>query len=124
VAPDITLHGLAARGWTATDLQTFFATGIAPQGSAFSEIYPVVHLSSQYLSHDDLRAMSTYLLGDQAPAPQPLPSVSADVAQLAAGTNIYLAACAGCHGRDGEGKPQWPCRCTAIPPYGKTIRII
>ena len=68
-APDITPHGLAARGWSAADLQTFFATGIAPRGSAFGEMYPVVHLSSQYLTHDDLRAMSTYLLGDQAPAP-------------------------------------------------------
>jgi len=118
VAPDITPHGLAARGWTAMDLQTFFATGIAPQGSAFSEMYPVVHLSSQYLSRDDLRAMSTYLLGDQPPAPQPLQSVSADAAQLAAGRNVYLAVCAGCHGRDGEGKPH-----VAVPMHGNsTVR--
>jgi mono/diheme cytochrome c family protein len=118
VAPDITPHGLAARGWTAADLQTFFATGIAPQGSAFSEMYPVVHLSSQYLSHDDLRAMTTYLLGDQPPAPQPLQSVSADAAQLAAGRNVYLAVCAGCHGRDGEGKPH-----VAVPMHGNsTVR--
>ena len=115
VAPDITPHGLAARGWTATDLQTFFATGIARQGSAFSEMYPVVHLSRQYLSHDDLRAMSTYLLGDQAPAPQPLQSGSADAAQLAAGRNVYLAVCAGCHGRDGEGKPH-----VAVPMHGNS----
>ncbi|MEZ0605603.1 c-type cytochrome [Paraburkholderia sp. IW21] len=104
-APDITPQGLAARGWTAVDLQAFFATGIAPQGSAFGEMYPVVHLSSQYMTHDDLRAMSTYLLGDQPPPPQPLQSVSADAAQLEAGRNVYLAVCAGCHGRGGEGKP-------------------
>jgi mono/diheme cytochrome c family protein len=118
VAPDITPKGLAARGWTAADLQTFFASGIAPQGSAFSEMYPVVHLSSQYLSHDDLRAMTTYLLGDQPPAPEPLQSVSADAAQLAAGRNVYLAVCAGCHGRDGEGKPH-----VAVPMHGNsTVR--
>jgi mono/diheme cytochrome c family protein len=120
-APDITPQGLAARGWTAADLQTFFATGIAPQGSAFSEMYPVVHLSSQYLSHDDLRAMSTYLLGDPPPAAQPLQSLSsasADTAQLAAGRNVYLAVCAGCHGRDGEGKPH-----VAVPMHGNsTVR--
>ncbi|MEW6339786.1 MAG: cytochrome c [Paraburkholderia sp.] len=115
VAPDITPHGLAARGWSAADLQAFFASGIAPQGSAFSEMYPVVHLSSQYLSHDDLRAISTYLLGDQPPAPQPLQSVSADAAQLAAGRNVYLAVCAGCHGRDGEGKPH-----VAVPMHGNS----
>lgn len=118
IAPDITPHGLAARGWTATDLQTFFATGIAPQGSAFSEMYPVVHLSTQYLNHDDLRAMSTYLLGDQPPAPVPLQSVAADAAQLAAGRNVYLAVCAGCHGRAGEGKPH-----VAVPMHGNsTVR--
>lgn len=117
-APDITPHGLAARGWTAADLQTFFATGIAPQGSAFGEMYPVVHLSSQYMTHDDLRAMSTYLLGDAAPAPQPLQSVSADAAQLEAGRNVYLAVCAGCHGLGGEGKPH-----VAVPMHGNsTVR--
>ena len=68
-------------------------------------MYPVVHLSSQYMTHDDLGAMSTYLLGDHAPAPQPLQSVSADAAQLEAGRNVYLAVCAGCHGLAGEGKP-------------------
>lgn len=104
-APDITPQGLAARGWTAADLQTFFATGIAPQGSAFGEMYPVVHLSSQYMTHDDLRAMTTYLLGVQPPAAQALPSVSADAAQLEAGRNLYLAVCAGCHGINGQGKP-------------------
>jgi mono/diheme cytochrome c family protein len=117
-APDITPHGLASRGWTATDLQAFFATGIAPQGSAFGEMYPVVHLSTQYLAPDDLRAMSTYLLGDQAPAPQPLRSISADAAQLEAGRNVYLAVCAGCHGRAGEGKPH-----VAVPMHGNsTVR--
>ncbi|REE21403.1 mono/diheme cytochrome c family protein [Paraburkholderia sp. BL27I4N3] len=114
-APDITPHGLAARGWTAADLQTFFATGIAPQGSAFGEMYPVVHLSSQYLTHEDLRAISTYLLGDQAPAPQPLQPVSADAAQLEAGRNVYLGVCAGCHGLNGEGKPH-----VAVPMHGNS----
>lgn len=118
IAPDITPHGLAARGWTSADLQTFFATGIAPQGSAFSEMHSVVHLSSQYLNHDDLRAISTYLLGDQPQSPVPLQSVAADTAQLAAGRDVYLAVCAGCHGRDGEGKPH-----VAVPMHANsTVR--
>ncbi|KWR76379.1 cytochrome c [Cupriavidus sp. IDO] len=104
-APDITPAGLAARGWTGPDLQTFFATGIAPQGSAFGEMHPVVHLSSQYLNKGDLAAMATYLLGDQPPAPQAAKPVNADAAQLAPGRQHYLAVCAGCHGREGEGKP-------------------
>jgi len=104
-APDITPAGLAARGWTAKDLETFFATGVAPQGSAYGEMYPVIHLSSQHLSKTDLTAMATYLMGDKAPAPAPLKEVKADAAELTAGRQLYTAVCAGCHGREGEGKP-------------------
>jgi mono/diheme cytochrome c family protein len=75
------------------------------QGSTLGQMHPVVFLSSQYLNPDDLRAMSTYLLGDTPPAPAPLPAVSADSAQLAKGRSVYLGVCAGCHGREGEGKP-------------------
>jgi len=121
VAPDITPAGLATRGWTLGDLQTFFSVGIAPQGSAFGEMYPVVHLSTQYLSQADVAALTTYLLGDKAPAPQPLKPVAAtpeNVDQLKAGRAHYLAVCAGCHGRDGEGKPH-----VAVPMLGNaTVR--
>lgn len=104
-APDITPEGLAARGWTLEDLRSFFGTGIAPQGSAFGEMYPVIHLSTQYLKPDDLTALATYLLGDTPPAPKPLPAPSADAARKVEGHQQYLALCAGCHGREGEGKP-------------------
>ncbi|MDR3380658.1 c-type cytochrome, partial [Cupriavidus basilensis] len=50
-------------------------------------------------------AMSTYLLGDQPPQPQPVKPASADAAQFKPGRQQYLAVCAGCHGREGEGKP-------------------
>jgi mono/diheme cytochrome c family protein len=102
--PDITPAGLAARGWTCADLQAFFATGISRQGSAFGEMHPVVMLSTQYLSPGDLRALSTYMLGDAPLPPTPVQPGSADVAQVAAGRASYVAVCAGCHGREGEGK--------------------
>ncbi len=104
-APDITPAGLAARGWTADDLQAFLATGIAKQGSAFGEMYPVIHLSTQYMTSDDVHDMAVYLLGEQAPAPQSLPAPPADNAQLQTGHKLYIATCAGCHGMSGEGKP-------------------
>ncbi len=115
IAPDITPTGLAARGWTGADLQTLFGVGIAQQGSAFGEMYPVVHLSTQYMTQDDLRALSVYLMGDTPPAPEPLKAVSADTAQLAAGRSVYLAVCAGCHGLSGEGKPH-----VAVPMRGNS----
>ncbi|SAK77109.1 gluconate 2-dehydrogenase (acceptor) [Caballeronia hypogeia] len=105
-APDITPQALAARGWTGADLQAFFATGVARQGSAFGEMHPVVYLSTQHLSADDSRALAVYLLGDTPPAPAPRAPVKAeDMARLAPGSNLYLDSCAGCHGAEGQGKP-------------------
>lgn len=103
-APDITPQGLAARGWTASDLGAFLTTGIAPQGSAYGEMYPVIHFSTQYLRTADVAAIGTYLLGDRPPAVQPLPEPPADLAQWDVGRQHYLAVCAGCHGASGEGK--------------------
>lgn len=104
-APNITPAGLAAVGWTAADLQTFFSTGIAPQGSAYGEMFPVVHLSTQYLSKDDLNAVTTYLMGDKPLPPEPVKAVTADATELDAGKRLYTAVCAGCHGFRGDGKP-------------------
>jgi mono/diheme cytochrome c family protein len=106
-ATDITPDGLAAVGWTPVDLQTFLKTGIAPQGSAYSEMFTVVHLSTQHLTQGDLVAMSTYLMGDNPPAPQPLKSIKeikVDMATIDAGKRIYTQMCAACHGREGQGK--------------------
>jgi len=46
-APDISPAGLAAQDWSPKDLQAFLATGMAPQGSAYGEMHPVVFLSAQ-----------------------------------------------------------------------------
>ncbi len=100
-AADITPAALAERGWTPEDLGQFLATGTAPQGSAFSEMHMVVALSTQYLTKNDMKAMTTYLMGDKPPSPK--------VAQLTPGGGQgraqYLNLCAGCHGVSGEGKP-------------------
>jgi mono/diheme cytochrome c family protein len=107
-APDITPAGLASRGWTAAGLRTFLGRGIARQGSAFGDMHPVIMLSTRNLTEDDLNAMATYLLGDNPPAPAPLPSINpAEIGPMAngAGRISYVALCAGCHGLDGNGIP-------------------
>ena len=100
-AADITPEGLAGRGWTPEDLSRFLATGNAPQGSAFSEMHMVVALSTQYLNKNDLKAMTTYLMGDQPPAAKKVAIQPGD----GQGKAHYLNLCAGCHGVSGEGKP-------------------
>ncbi|GAB1579348.1 c-type cytochrome [Bordetella petrii] len=105
LAPDISPAGLAGRGWTADDLDALFATGIAPQGAAFDEMFPVVHLSTQYLSREDVTALSTYLLGDHPPAPARAAPATLEPRVRDSGKGLYVALCAGCHGFDGQGKP-------------------
>lgn len=104
LAPDITPQGLAARGWTDADLNRFLKTGLAPQGSAYGEMHPVVSLSTQYLTDADLQALVRFLTGDQPLVPQPIKEDVAAADKLVAGRQTYLNVCAGCHGRDGEGR--------------------
>src|SRR3546814_18868354 len=105
--------GLAARGWTADDLNTLFAAGIAPQGAVFDEMFPVVHLSTQHLAKQDIAALTTYLLGDTPPAPKATQPAEIEPRLRDSGKALYTALCAGCHGFEGAGKPEIgraPCR--------------
>ncbi|HEY4079536.1 MAG TPA: c-type cytochrome [Burkholderiaceae bacterium] len=104
LAPDITPQALAARGWSERDIATFMRTGIAPQGSAFGEMHLVVSLSTQYLTDADMHALTRYVTGDAPLPPLPVQANLAAEQQFAAGRQTYLNVCAGCHGRDGEGR--------------------
>ncbi len=102
-APDITPAGLTSRGWDATMLQQYLATGVSTRAVASDEMLMVVNLSTSRLSADDLKAMTTYLLGDQPPATRAY-TVANQIAD-GPGQRSYFNLCAGCHGRDGEGVP-------------------
>ncbi|SEC30532.1 cytochrome c [Pseudomonas anguilliseptica] len=106
-APSLLAEDLAERGWSTDDLATFLKHGISAQGSMFNEMYPVLHHSTQYLPLDDHKAMATYLLGDQPPAPRKVNAVAFKQLDASAqqGRQHYLNLCAGCHGVAGEGVP-------------------
>lgn len=104
-APDLTPSGLAARGWDAAALHEYLRTGLSARAAASDEMLTVVRLSTSRLRGKDLNAMVTYLLGDTPPSAQPLPKAEAASAAPEPGRRHYLALCAGCHGRDGEGVP-------------------
>ncbi|HEV2571893.1 MAG TPA: cytochrome c [Beijerinckiaceae bacterium] len=109
-APDITKDGLTRMGFTPQLLAGFMNSGLSAQGAMTNQMYEVVHFSTQYMTKDDLDAMSAYLFGLDAlpkdatpPAPpKPVP-VAAEVATAARGT--YVALCAACHGAEGQGIP-------------------
>jgi mono/diheme cytochrome c family protein len=106
-APDITPAALAARGWTAPDLRAFLEGTPSRQGSAFADMGTVVALSTKNMTAEDLDAVTTFLLGDNASPVRP-PDIDPALVRAAAtgsGRSSYLALCAGCHGLDGNGVP-------------------
>ncbi|MCI2809473.1 c-type cytochrome [Eoetvoesiella caeni] len=105
VGPDITPDALAARGWSPQALQQFLAQGIAPQGSAYGEMFDAFHHSTQYLTESDNKAMVRYLTGDKPAEPVPFTPSAAIGQDQSTGRRHYLALCAGCHAANGQGKP-------------------
>jgi mono/diheme cytochrome c family protein len=116
-APDITPEGLARRGWTQAAVREFLGSGLVEEGSAFSDMHPVVMLSTRRLTANDLSKAATYLMGDRPPPPAGPPEAPSptDVAAAASGRVTYVALCAGCHGLNGEGVPN-----TVVPMRGNT----
>jgi len=105
-APDITPAALAARGWTTAGLQQLLASGIAPQGSAFGDMFPAVHNSTRYLSRQDIASLVRYLGGPAGlPPPAPVTPAALPADVIHRGQSGYANLCAGCHGAQGEGKP-------------------
>jgi mono/diheme cytochrome c family protein len=107
-APSITAEALAARGWTPEGMAQFLHSGFSAHGSAFDEMHEVIANSTQYLTREDLDALSAFLLGDTPPAAAVLPTATTapatDTGTLDAGRSHYMALCAGCHGSEGLGR--------------------
>lgn len=110
VAPDITKDGLERMGFDPFLLPSFMKSGLSAQGAMTNQMFDVVHFSTQYMTEDDLAALSAYLFDldklpekpAQASPPKPV-AVAPEVEAEARGN--YLALCSGCHGVEGEGIP-------------------
>jgi mono/diheme cytochrome c family protein len=110
VAPDVTKEGLRRMGFDAPLLASFMKSGISAQGAMTNQMFDVVHFSTQYMTDDDLKALSAYLFdednvaaGTTPPAaPKPV-NVAPELVASARGT--YLNLCSGCHGAEGQGIP-------------------
>lgn len=109
-APDITKDGLARMGFDAPLLATFMKSGISVQGAMTNQMFDVVHYSTQYMTDDDMKALSAYLFGldavpDQSVPPPVPPPVDVAPALAASARGTYLNLCSGCHGAEGQGIP-------------------
>lgn len=103
-APDLRPKALAERGWTAPALANYLHSGVAAQGVASDEMYPVIMHSTQYLSDDDLQSVARFMLGSAGTDATVEPAAT-PVATDLAGHQTYLNLCAGCHGTAGQGLP-------------------
>jgi mono/diheme cytochrome c family protein len=103
-APDITAANLNRQNWTHQDLKALFTRGYSRKGTVFGGMYTVVYHSFRHLTDDDLFAVSSYLLdNDQPIAAENL--TNNGVNRQLPGDTLYRGYCAGCHGADGQGKP-------------------
>ena len=110
MAPDITKQGLARMGFDPQLLAAFMKSGISAQGAMTGQMFDVVHFSTQYMTSDDLSALSAYLFGfDQMPSglSPPIPPAPVAVAPelVASAKPTYMELCSGCHGVEGQGIP-------------------
>lgn len=104
-APDITPDGLTKLGFNSADLQTLMKSGVAPQGALTGQMFEVLHFSTQYLDDADLAAMAAYLFDEKQVQQATHEPAHLDPAAALQGRRVYAMACAGCHGREGEGIP-------------------
>lgn len=110
IAPDITKSGLTRMGFDAPLLAGFMKSGISAQGAMTNQMFDVVHFSTQYVTDEDLQAISVYLFDldathdSSAPLSAPEP-VEVSPALAASARATYLNLCSACHGAEGQGIP-------------------
>lgn len=104
--------------WSEAEIFQFLKTGRNAHGVVFGSMTEAFNNSTQYMSDDDLRAISHFLKslpGDPARDGRPWhyqtnPIATAqpgDRAKAAAGAQTFVAKCSFCHGLDGKGRNEW-----------------
>lgn len=109
-APSLTSNKEAGLGdWSLAEISAYLRTGVSPRGAVYGPMAEVVSDSLQYLTDEDIRAMSIYLKSlAQDTQPEPA-TASMPVAEssllMHLGKSVYDGQCANCHGTKGAGQP-------------------
>ena len=103
-ASDITPLRLVAQGWTKPDLESLFKNSYSEKGTVFGEMSMVVYHSLSRLNDSDMNAVTSYLLDSDVPVTSK-PIIARTPDTKAPGHNTYVNMCSGCHGLEGQGKP-------------------
>lgn len=103
-APNLTAAGNdSVEAWSNDQLAKFLKTGAAPgKGVALGPMRETIDNSLSHLSDDDINAIAVYIKTATANESAKAGPASAQPATRAGG-EIYLSACAFCHGPEGKG---------------------
>jgi mono/diheme cytochrome c family protein len=104
--------------WSETDIFQFLKTGRNIHGVVFGSMTEAFNNSTQFMSDDDLKAISHFLKslpGDPARDGKPWHYQAAAIAtgspadrtKAAPGAQTFIAKCSFCHGLDGKGRNEW-----------------
>ena len=122
-APSLTSNKESGLGdWELQHIADLLKTGVSQRGAVFGPMAEVVHNSLQYLTDDDIRAMSTYLktLPQKGEAPEMMQLQTSQQfggELLEQGKKIFTQQCATCHADNGLGHPP------AFPPLANNQSI-
>jgi mono/diheme cytochrome c family protein len=106
-APDLTPNPHTGLGqWKAEDIVSYLKTGTSRQAAAAGPMLEAVENSTQYLTDDDLHAITAYL--QQLPASKAaVPVAVADTdPQMVKGRLVFESQCEACHTSSGAGVRQ------------------
>ena len=109
-APSLTSSEGGLGSWDVKDIASLLKTGVSERGAVFGPMAEVVHDSLQYLSDDDIHAMSTYLktIPQRKEAPEHMQMETSEAygtELLHEGAKIYHDQCVKCHAANGLGMP-------------------
>lgn len=120
-APSLTSNREAGLGlWEIEDIMALLQSGVSRRGTVYGPMAEVVYNSLQYLSDDDVRAMSVYLKSLPPHESEQTPGTGARLVApevMETGRRVYSAQCAVCHGAEGRGFPP------AFPPLANNQSI-
>jgi cytochrome c553 len=109
-APSLTSNKESGLGdWSLEEISEYLHKGVSARGAVYGPMSEVVYNSLQYLTDEDIRAVSIYLksLAERsAPGPE-VAQVSPTEGSLLMllGKSLYSQQCASCHGVKGAGDP-------------------
>jgi cytochrome c553 len=109
-APSLTSNKETGLGdWSLEDIEQYLQKGISARGAVYGQMSEVVNNSLQYLTDEDIRAISVYLKGlahrDSSGPEVTGVSIEENSLLMRLGNKVYTEQCAVCHGASGGGEP-------------------